>query len=61
MTVRSDAERYGDVFLFVDRSIDLHRKLGIKEPWNEWEYPRRIAVLDMETRIEDAPVQEKLL
>jgi len=48
VTIQSDAERYGDTFLSVDRSIALHGRLGITEPWNEWEYPRRLAVLDME-------------
>jgi len=46
--VRADAATYGDVFLSVDRSIALHHRLGLTEPWNEWEWPRRLARLDAE-------------
>ena len=41
---RADVTRYGwQTFCSVDASIRLHGKLGITEPWNEWEWPRRIA------------------
>ncbi len=57
MTVQSDAEKYGDAFLSVDRSIALHGRLGITEPWNEWEYPRRLAVLDAVKDVEDVQLR----
>jgi len=44
--VLADVAKYGDVFASVDRSIALHRDLKIKEPWNEWEWPRRLAYLN---------------
>lgn len=41
---RADVARYGwQTFCDVDKSIRLHGKLGITEPWNVWEWPRRLA------------------
>jgi hypothetical protein len=45
-SVVEDARRYGAAFLAVDASIALYKRLGITEAWNEWEYPRRLAVLE---------------
>lgn len=45
--VRADVSAHGPaVFLSVDRSIALHKRLGIQQAWNVWEYPRRLAALD---------------
>jgi len=41
--VIADAQRYG--LKFCGDSIRLHKKLGITEPWNEWEWPRRLAAI----------------
>ena len=57
MSIESDAAKYGDVFLHTDRSIALYKRLGITEPWNAWEYPRRLAWLDM---TEGQPEQTRL-
>jgi hypothetical protein len=57
---RADVARYGwATFCDVDRSIRLYNKLGITEPWNEWEWPRRLAAIEAATT--PAPKQEALL
>jgi hypothetical protein len=44
-----DAAHYGTRFCGVDRSVHLYRTLGITEPWDEWEWPRRLAAIRLET------------
>ena len=44
-SVVADAEQYGLRFCETEKSLRLHKSLGITEPWNEWEYPRRIAAI----------------
>lgn len=38
-------KEYPGVFGDTDRSIALHHKLGVSTPWDEWEWPRRLADL----------------
>lgn len=39
--VAAKPERYCSV----DGSLHQHKRSGSKEPWNEWEWPRRLAAL----------------
>lgn len=42
--VVADLERFGvGAFMSVDMTLRLHLRHKIAEPWNEWEWPRRIA------------------
>lgn len=58
--VVADAARYGVVFCSVDRSIALHGRLDITEPWNEWEWPRRLAVLRQPEPAKPEPAPEQM-
>lgn len=43
--VVADAETYGLRFCDIDRSIKLYRQVAPGEPFDQWEWPRRIAAL----------------
>lgn len=41
--VQHDIDAHRISWSNVDATIRLHRTLGVGEPWNEWEWPRRVA------------------
>jgi diguanylate cyclase (GGDEF)-like protein len=43
--VVADVKAHPNSFHTTDKSIALHHRLDVKEPWNVWEWPRRLAAM----------------